>query len=439
VQGIEYCYRVTALYPDHSESKISDETCNSLVPGFPALMNVSVINSDEINGSIFVAWAKPRNFDTLAAPGPYTYQIFSSEDPDPNAFILIDSIQPADLNDTTFLDTQLNTIEFPYYYKVVMFNNSPSRFEIKPGESETASSLYVEIAPNDNQLKLEIKKKAPWVNDHYVVYRQINGSAFDSVAYISQNEYTDTGLQNNQLYCYQVKSYGWRPIDGVIYENSNFSHQNCGVPVDKTPPCSPALFINSRCDSADNVLTWTNPNHTCCNDVVRYNIYFAQDNGSALDSIASTFSASDTVFVHSFESGRLLAGCYAVTAVDSFENESPITFRGCVDKCPLYTLPNVFSPNGDKVNDIFLSNNFNQAVEKVHMQIFSRFGLLVFETEDPEIKWDGKLRNSDNTVASGVYYYVCDVYEPRLSGIEIRTLVGFIHVYAEGYAGEITK
>jgi hypothetical protein len=35
-------------------------------------------------------------------------------------------------------------------------------------------------------------------------------------------------------------------------------------------------------------------------------------------------------------------------------------------------------------------------------------------------------------VSSGVYYYVCDVWEYRLSGVEVRNLTGFIHVFSGG-------
>ena len=38
---------------------------------------------------------------------------------------------------------------------------------------------------------------------------------------------------------------------------------------------------------------------------------------------------------------------------------------------------------------------------------------------------------SKKIVPSGVYYYICDVYEPRITGIEVRNLVGFIHVYTD--------
>jgi gliding motility-associated-like protein len=440
VQGIQYCYLVTAYYADGGESFASNEACNSLVPGFPAILNVSVTDINEISGSIFVAWARPRNFDTLTAPGPYVFKIFRSMSQNPVDFVLIDSIPSETLNDTTYLDNPLNTIVYPYYYTVKMFNNTPgNRFEMKPGESEIASSLYIDIVPGDNQLSLDIRKKAPWINDSYVIYRQNTSLGFDSIATTQVNKYVDTGLKNGVTYCYQVKSIGWRPIEGVTYNNANYSHENCGKAVDVTPPCAPILNVVSRCDSFINILTWTNPNRTCSNDIIRYNIYYSPDINSVPDSLTSTFSAVDTFFIHRMSEGVLLSGCYAVTAVDSFENESPSSARICVDQCIMYQLPNVFTPNDDNINDKFVSSNLNNVVQKVDMKIFNRYGQIVYETNDPAINWSGKYKNTNNKVPSGVYYYICDVYEPRISGTEIRTLVGFIHVYAEGHAGETTK
>ena len=65
------------------------------------------------------------------------------------------------------------------------------------------------------------------------------------------------------------------------------------------------------------------------------------------------------------------------------------------------------------------------------MKIFNRWGDLVFETTNPLIEWDGRAKNSGSIVSTGVYYYICDVWEPRLSGLEVRNIVGFIHVYTE--------
>jgi gliding motility-associated-like protein len=440
IQGIQYCYLITAVYHDGSESFASNKTCNSLVPGFPAILNVSVTKIGETDGSIYLSWAKPRNFDTLAAPGPYVFRIFRSTTLQPADFILIDSVATADLTDTTYIDKPLNTLVYPYYYTIKMYNNTPgNRFEMRPGESEIASSLYIDITPGDNSLTLDIRKKAPWINSQYVIYRQNSSLEYDSIATSDVNTFVDTGLKNGVTYCYQVKSIGWRPIDNVVFNNSNLSHINCGTPVDVTPPCAPILNVVSRCDSFMNVLTWTNPNRTCSNDVVRYNIYFSRDISASPDSIASTFSAADTFYYHRITGGSLLAGCYTVEAVDSFENKSPRSNQMCVDDCIMFELPNVFSPNDDGINDKFVSNNLNDVIQKVDMKIFNRWGQLVYETADPGINWDGSYKKTGTKVPTGVYYYICDVYEPRISGTEIRALVGFIHLYKEGHAGEITK
>jgi gliding motility-associated-like protein len=96
----------------------------------------------------------------------------------------------------------------------------------------------------------------------------------------------------------------------------------------------------------------------------------------------------------------------------------------------MYELPNVFSPDGDGTNDIYRSYNQGGFVQKVNMKIFNRYGQLVYETDNPNIDWDGTNKISKKLVSTGVYYYVCDVYEPRLTGETQRNLKGFIHVFS---------
>ncbi|HYW94231.1 MAG TPA: gliding motility-associated C-terminal domain-containing protein, partial [Bacteroidales bacterium] len=123
-------------------------------------------------------------------------------------------------------------------------------------------------------------------------------------------------------------------------------------------------------------------------------------------------------------------GCYYVTAIDSFNNESMPSVKICVDECIKYEIPNVFSPNGDGVNDVLKPYEYRD-VNKIDMKIFNRWGQMIYETQDPNINWDGKIMGTDKLASPGVYYYICDVYEKRITGIEIRNLVGFIHLYHE--------
>lgn len=203
--------------------------------------------------------------------------------------------------------------------------------------------------------------------------------------------------------------------------------------MDYQRPCPPFLNVRSSCDSLKNVLTWNNPNLTCADDVIGYKIYYTSDANNPLDSILRIEGAENTFYEH-FPEGSMGA-CYAVTAVDSFQNESEYSLIQCVDNCSYYQLPNVFTPNGDGNNDVYVATNPMSYVKKVDMKIFNRWGELLFETDNPLIEWDGRIQSNNKLVSPGVYYYICDVWEPRISGLEQRNLVGFIHVYTQAVDG----
>lgn len=63
-------------------------------------------------------------------------------------------------------------------------------------------------------------------------------------------------------------------------------------------------------------------------------------------------------------------------------------------------IPNVFSPNGDNINDYFEVYAASATYQDVEMQIFDRWGNLLFEGQ----KWDGTHRNQEAN--PGVYVYV---------------------------------
>jgi gliding motility-associated-like protein len=77
-------------------------------------------------------------------------------------------------------------------------------------------------------------------------------------------------------------------------------------------------------------------------------------------------------------------------------------------------LPNVFSPNGDGLNDVFYVRG--KGFESLSLIIFDRWGNTVFETTDKDIGWDGtkggKKLNSDVYVYRlEIVYYTGEVVE----------------------------
>lgn len=78
-----------------------------------------------------------------------------------------------------------------------------------------------------------------------------------------------------------------------------------------------------------------------------------------------------------------------------------------IDISPCYpeiTVPNIFTPNSDGVNDFFVplgleDRNFN-------LTILNRWGMVIFETDQPaRIHWNGRT-NSGEELPDGTYFYV---------------------------------
>ncbi len=81
-------------------------------------------------------------------------------------------------------------------------------------------------------------------------------------------------------------------------------------------------------------------------------------------------------------------------------------------------LPNVFSPNGDNINDLFLPVFNCEQVIFYHLQIFDRWGNQVFETHEKDKGWDG--RSNNQMMIPGVYPYVIE-YEVHSQGRRFKT------------------
>lgn len=74
-----------------------------------------------------------------------------------------------------------------------------------------------------------------------------------------------------------------------------------------------------------------------------------------------------------------------------------------VDYEPKIGMPNAFTPNGDGLNDVFKLQNVK--FEKLlSFQVFNRYGQLVFETQNPNIGWDGTYKGQP--AAADVYFYI---------------------------------
>ncbi|MDP1622620.1 MAG: gliding motility-associated C-terminal domain-containing protein [Bacteroidales bacterium] len=424
-RGLKYCYLIVAYYSDKAESYASNEACAALKKDLAVITNASVNVTSETNGSVYVAWSKPTEIDTVQMPGPYKYLIVRARSDAPGQFAMVDSID--NLNDTTFTNNQLNTITYHYLYRIDLFNDTPgNRFFI--GSSQVASTIFLTPVPTDKMVKLSWNNEVPWHNHTFVIYRKDPvGITFDSIGSSSLPRFNDMGLVNGLNYCYRVKSLGKYSAPGFVDPIINFSQEVCATPVDNVPPCPPLLTVKTICDASTNILSWTIPADSCPNDILRFYIYYVQVKGNPI-LIDSVMNAHDTSFLH--KPSNTISGCYGVSAIDSAGNRSDTSNIVCIDytMCPQYTLPNIFTPNGDGKNDYFVPFPDYTSVSEVKMKIFDRWGRLVFETNDPAIQWEGKDKTTNQPCSDGAYFYVCDVFEITLNGIVGRNLHGSLTI-----------
>ena len=75
---------------------------------------------------------------------------------------------------------------------------------------------------------------------------------------------------------------------------------------------------------------------------------------------------------------------------------------------PLLEVSNVFTPNGDQMNDYFKPNAVS--LRRFEIWIYSRTGKQVYYHRGDDLRswegWDGRIQNSGNEAAEGVYMYV---------------------------------
>lgn len=96
------------------------------------------------------------------------------------------------------------------------------------------------------------------------------------------------------------------------------------------------------------------------------------------------------------------AGEYEVVVKDNNGCEGTTLIKVEEIACCYVIFPNAFSPNGDGINDYF-GAIANESMITFQMNIYNRWGQLVYTTSKPDGHWDGTLNLQDAPI--GVYYY----------------------------------
>jgi gliding motility-associated-like protein len=150
------------------------------------------------------------------------------------------------------------------------------------------------------------------------------------------------------------------------------------------------------------------------------------DFSSNSDEVSYSIAFWDTLFKRNLT--------YTFEDTGSFEIRQVVQNEfGCIDSMSLFArvqdgfnlfVPNSFSPDGDGLNDYF--KVYGQDIRSFNMKIYSRWGQLLYESNDLDSGWDGKTRLSDSVLPSGSYFYMIEVVDINYNS---KQLEGIFTIY----------
>lgn len=475
--GSKYCYRLVAAFPGSTGglSIASEEACDSLLIDVPVITNVDTESTSTEDGEIIVSWTPPYEIEVSIFPPNYFYSILRAEGRGPSGAFETVAINQVD---TFLIDTGLNTENLFYAYKIVLHSNDGTPIDT----SAVASSVRVEPSPQVGAIQLNWEGNTPWSLSvqkhpyHYIWRDNVDFSNLDVLQLIDSVAVTESGLSylddgrfngidlNEQIeYCYFVTTQGSYSNDLLPEPLLNRTQIICTQPNDTIPPCVPvsisfdatgpfscennSLTMDCDFDDYQNRLMWEEDgNLDCGNDIRSYRIYFSPSSDD--DTFVLLTETQETSFIHDGLSSY--AGCYRIAAVDRSGNESQQSETFCNDNCPSFVLPNVFSPNGDDINEVFrpfysgsqidkniqgFSNlNCPRFVKSLTFRVFNRAGAVLFDFDSKEnensflINWDGKTTGG-RELPAGSYFYSAEVTFDRLNPEdEIEVFNGWVQI-----------
>ncbi len=140
---------------------------------------------------------------------------------------------------------------------------------------------------------------------------------------------------------------------------------------------------------------------------------FANQGSSSLQNPAHTFS--DT-------------GTYRILQIATHPNGCRDTSFADIEVRPdlSYHLPNAFTPNGDGINDVYLGVGNLYGARNFEMTIWNRYGDKLFESNNPDVGWNGRVNNVGELVQPGVYLCRVRYLDDKSNKVELKSFATLI-------------
>ncbi|MGL2966914.1 gliding motility-associated C-terminal domain-containing protein, partial [Flavobacterium sp. XGLA_31] len=163
---------------------------------------------------------------------------------------------------------------------------------------------------------------------------------------------------------------------------------------------------------------------------------FCDDNQPTVANLTANITGGQTVIWYNAPTGGtaynetdlLVNGTiYYAAAVASSGCESTARLQVIADLtgCPDIIIPDGFSPNNDGINDTFVINNLPELYPNFKLEIYNRYGNLVYQGNINTPNWDGTtteggLKLGTNLLPTGVYFFIINFNDGNRAPLQDR-------------------
>jgi gliding motility-associated-like protein len=405
-----YSYTNTS-YKYHSTSYVIASYRNATIPGmdgcpspFSNVLNTIFTNAiiDSCTNKLTVSWnnypsspKKVTGYSVLLSLNGNAFSEKALTDPETKNLIFTDFetnsehcyVVRANLEDGTFSTSNKGCV-FTKMLKPPQWINADYATVV----ADNSISLSFSIDPHSEISDFQLEKKTG------------TSSAYEVIADIVSTEklilYDDNHADVTLLNTYRLSAIN-----------------SCNIPVIASNDCSNIVLSIERSGNAIS-LSW-NSYKEWRGAVSSYILFMGT--GSGFEERAFLLP-SDTTFTLKYDDIMYqVTGSELCFFVSAAETANPYGITGqsnssvvCSVPIEVITVPNVFTPNGDLINDFFRPV-LSFTPQKYHLTISDRRGKILFETNDYLEEWDGSQRGKSNT--NGVFLWFLETTTPSGNSI----------------------
>ena len=380
-------YRLRSFDAAGTKSLLSDSMTTMYT--FPYIEENNCINHIRVHWTSYIGWKT----------GVSKYEVYCSVDNGP--YSLIGTSIGSENN---FYHTNpLDSTSYTYYVKATSYDgrtstsNSVRTFTDFPNTPKFVYSNYATVEGSYIKLEYTLDDFSEVQNYRLMRADSLTGNYIPIKTFLNwpfpNLTYKDNTVDLDKIYYYRLDV-----IDpcGNILLSSNAA-KNIEINVVSNSDFSP-------------VITWDKYFDWAGGDV-EYRVYRIINDDVKL--IHSTFTGlayyKDNI---SQEDIATITGkvCYQVKAIEGDSNpygikaESKSTIK-CMEQVSYVVMPDAFTPNNDRINDIFKPLAIFISNDNYYFEVYNRWGEKIFSTTDPTEGWTGR-DTKDRVSPENIYFYI---------------------------------